>query len=554
MNRLGKMIKYGGRALIILGVIIPLAFAAPSKTWADDDSSAGKSLYDALRAVYGSGSKSSSDSSDSSEGSDSGESKSNENKESTEITTDDLMQRMETEKTGPTVTEATLEEIYHEDYKVYEEKLGGSYTIFSNVKNGGVTKRPVLIDVPSGVGTSMKKDGSDVVFVSKKSIADEGTYVLDLFVADDTDEMEPFSRRNYLRAKLRFRIQYKKGVSGVIGEDYSEEDDSAVSQATEESTEENPLNIPEEFLQESTEEGTLPEDMMPDDFEFEETEPVEEEKPKEPVAAAISGKYDSETGYYKNTLLNGDSFYSSLPNGSLTNEAVLVQEAEGLKFTAYRNGVEYEDFKAGEYVNDTGSFAIYVSKPEDPAFEKAYSDGLPAFRFRIVNGAVADIGIVTAPEDTTIRSARYNGLEIPDSMMINDKMVHLDGDGDYEITFEDEAGSREVYFTLDTEQPWFSVATMPNEATITYYSKDVSRCRLYRGNELVSDGEIVYDIKEPGKYDLYVYDAAGNMTDVSFSVNYQLNTAAVIAIISVLLIAAGVTIYMIRIKKKIKVV
>ena len=564
MNKKGKVFIRWGKAAAILGMAAVLILMFPVNFRAEEkSSSAGQSLYDALRAVYGNRSGSSSDSDSSSEKrDDTGEAKKEEKKENSseeEITTDELMKRMETVPIGPTVTTAALEETYHADYKVYEEKLGSSYTIFSNVKNGGVTKRPVVIDVPTGVGTSMKKDGSDIPFVSKKTIAAEGTYVLDLFVSDTSDAMEPFSKRNYLRAKFRFRIQYNKGVGGVIGEDYSKEDDESEISATESSSEDNPLNLPEELLRNDTEETMLPEDMLPDDFVFEETDEdeeekeKEEEKPEKPLEIDISSSYDSETGYYKNTLLNGDSFYSSLPNGSLTNEGVLIQEAEGLKYTAFRNGKEYEDFALGDYTSEEGSYTIYISKPGDSAFEKSYPDRIPAFRFRIISGAVYDIGIINAPENTKIRSARYNGLDIEDKMLLTDERLRLDGDGDYEITFEDEAGSREVYFTLDTEQPLFAVQTMPNEAAISYYSKDISRVVLNRGNTVVSDGGPVYSVKKTGNYTIYVYDKAGNMSYADFTVTYMLNTAAVIAIISVLLLIAGLTAYMIRIKRKVKV-
>lgn len=544
MDTAKKILKFCGAMALTAWMLLLLTVAPAMEIRADENStstsssSSGQTLYDALKAIYGDSGSSSSTSGSSSTNSSTSSSSS--------LTTDQLMKRMETEVIGPTVQDASLSELYHEDYKVYEERLGDGYTIYANVKNGGVTNRPVVIDVPRGVGVSMKKDGSDISFASKQVIETEGTYVLDLYVKGDEDSLTPFSGQEFLRAKFRFRIQYKKGVSGIVGESDMDAEEAPAEEPTEE----------EQDYEE------LPEDMRPDDYVFEEPEETEEEsteeapeaKPLTKVNSELDSRYDESTGYYINTLRTGDSFYTSLPNGSITNEAVLVQEAEGLTYTAYRNGEIYESFTPGDYVKETGSFAVYVTKENDAAFVNEYKNGNPAFRFRIVQDSVCDIGIVTAPQGTVIRSVRYNGLDADSSVFINESTVHVDKDGDYEIVVEDEAGIREVSFTVDKTQPVFGVSTKPNEATVVYYSDDVYRCVLYRGNELVSDPDIVQTVTKAGKYKLYVYDRAGNVATSDFTVHYRINAAAVIAIISVIAVIAGVAVYLIRIRKKVKVV
>jgi hypothetical protein len=100
----------------------------------------------------------------------------------------------------------------------------------------------------------------------------------------------------------------------------------------------------------------------------------------------------------------------------------------------------------------------------------------------------------------------------------------------------------------------FSVDVKPNEANVTYYSEDVSRCVLYKGDKVISDPDIVNSVKKSGKYTLVVYDAAGNQSKMEFTVRYRINAAAVIAILAVLGIIAGVMVYLLRMKKKVKVV
>ena len=544
MNTLRKVLKYSVITVLMGWIIILEALRTPVETRAEEPSSSssssssstnsGQTLYDALRAIYGESTSSSSSSTSSS---------------SSCVTIEQMMKKMETKPIGPTVEETELDELYHEDYKVYEERIG-EYTIYANVKNGGVTNRPVVIDVPKGVGCNMKKDGSDIPFVTKEVIENEGAYVLDFFVGSDEDELANFSTQTFLRAKFRFRIQYKTGVGGIVGEGSLDE---------------------EEEEEEEIDYGDLPEDMRPDNYSYEDEESGGDAASASQNAASASGDfvpvkvnahknaeltsgYDPNTGYYRNVLRTGESFYTSLPNGSITNEAVLIQESEGLDYMVYRNGEEYTDFVPGEYIQDVGSFALYVSKPGDPSFKEAYKFGDPAYRFRIISGDVSDMGIVTAPDGGTIRNVRFNGLDDDGSLFISNDSIHLTQDGYYELTIDDDAGSREVAFGLDTEPPVFTVSVEPNEAAITYYSDDVTRCSLYKGNELISDPQIVNTVTDPGKYRLCVYDRAGNQAVSEFTVIYRINAAAIIAILAVIGIIAGVVVYLLRMRKKVKVV
>lgn len=526
MDTLKKIIKYFMVGALTVWVVVLGLLAGPVKTLADETSSSsssssssnsGQNLYDALRAIYGESSGSSSSSSSS----------------SSCVTVEQLMRRIETEPIGPKVQDTSLGESYHEDYKVYEEELGGVYTIYTNIRNGGVTNRPVVIDVPRGVGVSMKKDGTDVPFVTKQKIEKEGAYVLELFVGADEDSMASFSEQTFLRAKFKFRIQNSSGVDGVVGEGELEEEEPA------EEIEEEPVT-----------------DLLEQEETVSENEP-EEEEPQEtraPKNSDLLSIWDPASGYYMNTLKTGETFYTSLPNGSITNEPVTVQESQDLEFTAYKDGKEFEDFAPGVPLNVVGSYAIYASKPDDESFLQNYPFGNPAYRFRIVSGMVSDMGMITAPYGVTIRNVRFNGLDANESMFLDSSTVHIDQNGDYEITFDDEAGSREVSFTLDNEQPVFSVDVKPNEAKITYYSNDVSRCVLYRGDKVESDPQIVDSVTKSGKYTLVVYDAAGNSSRSDFTVRYRINAAAVIAIFAMLGLIAGVVIFVFRMKNNVKVV
>ena len=66
---------------------------------------------------------------------------------------------LESDPVGPTVNSTSLSEAYHEDYKIYEEKFGDIYTIYSNISNNTIVNHYVMFDIPSGVMARMTKDG-----------------------------------------------------------------------------------------------------------------------------------------------------------------------------------------------------------------------------------------------------------------------------------------------------------------------------------------------------------------------------------------------------------
>ena len=524
----------------VLSLPADIVSADDDDTTSSSSSSAGQTLYDALRAIYGDTSNTSSTSTSSTSS----------KATSSTMTTEQLMKRMETEPVGPTVNDVSLEEIYHEDYKVYEERLSDTYTIYANVKNGAITNRPVVIDVPRGVGASLKRDGTDIDFESKQVIETEGAYVLTLFVVETQEDFQAFSTQTVSRARFRFRIQYKTGVNGVVG---SEGDGNDVVEEGTDSLSEYAALV----------EGTLPEDMLPDDFVYEESQDLMEQgtasgnsAPAAPMLVdgkAFESSFDTEMGYYRNTLKTGDVFYTNVPNGAYTNEAVLVQESPDLQMKLYREGELIEGYQPGNYITVTGSYALELSR-DDASFKLEYNARKPVFYFRILGDPVSDAGIINAPQGATFRSVRHDGEDTGKSLFLSDTALHIEEDGTYEVTVDDEAGSREFTLIYDGTQPFFTVSTEPNKATISYLSSDISRCVLYRNNEVVEDTGVIKEVTQPGKYTIYVYDTAGNRTQSQFMVHYRINAAAVIAIFGILALIAGVAVYIIRIRKNVKVV
>ena len=121
---------------------------------------------------------------------------------------------MDSDPIGPTIKTVSLGEYYHENYKLYEERFGDFYAIYSNVANGSITNQPAMFDVPAGVSVRMTRNGREVPFNNKTKIADEGTYVIQFYILEGDSQDLPAWQQTIDWAKFTFRIQYTAGLDG----------------------------------------------------------------------------------------------------------------------------------------------------------------------------------------------------------------------------------------------------------------------------------------------------------------------------------------------------
>ena len=135
----------------------------------------------------------------------------------------------------------------------------------------------------------------------------------------------------------------------------------------------------------------------------------------------------------------------------------------------------------------------------------------------------------------------------------SDQYVEMSEDGIYGFTMKGDSGERiEVTLRKDTTAPEMSVMVNKSTAAIQYLSDDIKTIELVKDGELVS-GFNGTSIAEPGSYTLTIYDGAGNSSSANFSLKYQMNFYAVMAIILVILAIAGIGGFAVYTKKNTKV-
>ncbi|MFR5633584.1 MAG: hypothetical protein ACLUFH_11450 [Monoglobales bacterium] len=490
----------------------------------------------------------------------------------------------ETGSSGPRVEEVSLSETYHEEFGVYEEGISNTCFIYSNVANGGITDQAVTVDIPANVTYVMEKDGIEIPYSSGQSVGDRGSYILRLTVADQS---AAFSEQTIYKAVFRFRIQEKlpqavnKQEGSYMGGGSLNGGIPGFTERTEtaDETEKELLELElselekEEFDESNAkenaaaqegimgEDGTIDEEVLDtvinDYLGLDESGNLIDEDDSREIAegSGLASRYDSDNGLYCSSLASGGKFYSDVPNGMITSNPVTlrVPEEEGVELLVYRNGEEYQ-YTPGESIESAGSYHVYPSQ-DSAEFTNLYGNGnRPVFHFRIVPPSVNDVGILNAPELCSIQSVALNGETVfQASPEENKKFYRLTRDGSYEIIMNTPAGNAYTYLARDTEAPRFSVTSEANRVLLSYYSSDTAGCRLWKNGEELETTGLLSQISGSGNYTIEVYDAAGNTSEASFQIKFQMNLAAIMAIVLLLLLIAALLLFFRRARKEVKV-
>lgn len=483
---------------------------------------------------------------------------------------------------GPMVRTVTMRESYHEDYGVYEESINDLYFLYSNVSNGGITDRPVSIDIPANIAYTMEKDGIAIPYVSGQLAGERGTYVLRLSVI--VDPLAPLSKQEEYRTTFRFRIQEKLpqsqrtdgaetpldaivvngsggegwgytgsgqtvGVNGSGAQETGTKTGETAAEPENETegepeTKENPDVEGETGEEPETEEN--PETKENLDGADEETEMVDgpeqgnEAETKDPVPGerAIGGireqVYVEARNSYLVTMDNGRELVSSVPSGFVGPGSVELMVAEGESCELFRDDVPVEYIRGNSLVEE-GSYRMSLDGDE--------------FAFTIVS-AVNQMKLYPAPLGHRFVKALRDEEELK---LSSGRYVPMDEDGVYHLVMEGDGGaSMEFDLIKDTEAPQAAVTVNKGTASIQYLSEDISRITLERDGEVV-EGFSGYQISKPGSYRLTVADRAGNESSAYFVLRYSVNKYGIVAVVLILLTIAGAVVFTVHVKKNIKI-
>ncbi|MBR1471583.1 MAG: hypothetical protein IJ600_08080 [Lachnospiraceae bacterium] len=468
---------------------------------------------------------------------------------------------------------ANLTENYNSDFNLYEESFNGRYVFYANIENGGMTADAVVMDIPSNLSYTLEKDGQAVAYNSGTAVQALGMYVLTIRV-DETDSLGIVT---HYQASFRFRIMEASqqvtdnpttttatGDPAGMG-DISAELESQIGMRYEDLTPEEQAAL-DEFIRG---EGTDVEILNPDGT-------VNQEKLDELVAGhmdemgdindiyvtegiseitGISSVYDAVTGYYKNTLRSGQVFYTDVQNGTVTHLAVTLRGDDSLSYLVYKDGELYGSEDHSRFT-EAGTYML-IPQSSDILFLDSYEEELPVFSFRIIDSAANDLSLLHLPEGFRVSGVYLDELPAESAKVFHEDTadtVYLREDGSYLVTFSNGEMEIELAYTLDRVKPRYQVNVQKNVAEIAYISQDVTSTEVYRNEQpYETKFDVVSRIDETGKYWLFVYDAAGNMSATAFDVRYGFNKGAVIALLIIAATVVGLFAYLRYLNTHVKV-
>lgn len=263
---------------------------------------------------------------------------------------------------------------------------------------------------------------------------------------------------------------------------------------------------------------------------------------------ADGGRYVYDTSRY--VYQTGSvEFAASVPNHAVVGhgQTVSLWPGNASSVLLYRDGNLVEKPML-QNIAQAGSYVVNVTVSEIA--------GDFTFAFTIVPELTNQFTDLNLPEDFLLDYVLLD--TVPQELPYGD-FYHFGMDGEYEIRYSCAAVNRTyvLRFTLDTAPP---VLTLPgitdgeahNAVTVTVPEEGAYI-------EINCDGAVSTlrgsskELRQPGRYQLKVYDEAGNMTQYDFTIRFYLDISAGVAILLLVAALAGVAVYCHLVRKNARV-
>ena len=308
-----------------------------------------------------------------------------------------------------------------------------------------------------------------------------------------------------------------------------------------------------------------------------------------PVESRLRQSYNGAAKAYLQTFENRRYFYSSIPNESLTNRAVVFQLKDDLIFELIKDNKKM-DYVSGQVLKQHGVYQLRVLSPlnfqqnvEEEVTEgdissnldslsKLFSDATPKdeiqkelslenknayqayFNFRIITQAVNDLKFVKAPPGFLLQFVYLNN-----SMQerIGNDLFIIKEEGQYRVTMESQYKDKvleEFTFRYDITPPQIVLEGLNSEdesedMVLIKPTEENLTLKLFRnGNSEELTGR---SVSKTGYYRLMASDEAGNIREYSFRIVSSKKNLLLLGFLLLLLILALSIVYMQQMRKKI---
>lgn len=257
--------------------------------------------------------------------------------------------------------------------------------------------------------------------------------------------------------------------------------------------------------------------------------------------------FDSSTREFIYPVGNsGTEVRASVANGMLANAPVKIK---GVTLIIYRDGQKWEG--DATRITDPGDYVVMAQTGNDTP---------RLFTFTLVGDAISNIYTYNLPAGMLVISATLDGEPTP----YDSGSVPMQDEGLYHVEYE-YVGAR-AYFSLDVKVD----RTPPEvlfEGTIDEKNRVHSSLRfsgLEPGDTIRAtlDGQSVEipvksdgtgEILQSGVYHIYVYDAAGNVSEYAYTILMYLNSSGTVFLILLIVSILAVAIYVVVKRRRLQI-
>ena len=251
--------------------------------------------------------------------------------------------------------------------------------------------------------------------------------------------------------------------------------------------------------------------------------------------------YDTNRYVYKTSSVE---IGASIPNGAVVSygETVSLWPSSTSNVLVYRDG-DLTEISDLHNIRQSGSYVVNVAGND--------SYGAYTFRFTILPELTCQITELSLPEGFLLD---YVLLEtVPQDLPYGD-LYRFSADGTYEVRYSCAALNKSyvLRFTLDTTPPVLVLpgvtngiasgavtVTVPETGALIQINCDGDITTLQSGHQ---------ELRQPGRYQLKVYDQAGNVTQYDFTIQFYLDFSAglAIALLAAALVAVAIYCHLVR--------
>lgn len=279
------------------------------------------------------------------------------------------------------------------------------------------------------------------------------------------------------------------------------------------------------------------------------------------VPTVIVETYSEEFEIYEQSFYT-KYFYTNTSNGAITEKSVYIDVPAGIEVTMEKDGIPTP------YVNKQGIYKWGSYNLQLRYFTADGTEYLGRYRFRIHPLPVKEATDVEEGTESSAIPIPPLDLEAAQADILNS----LNSQPSPSPTPDEPTPEVPAMAVPDPEEPDPEDAVpgtdqrveflLPevtdgvakgSKVTIRYTNpQNLDHVTLYRDGVLVEDFSGA-EIKENGSYRLEVYDVQGNSATAEFVIDYQMNAAAILSILLLVLLLVAGGIFVLRTRKEVKI-